>query len=385
MTAAAIEPVALLRKLGDSYRHVEQDHQRQPPRSATRRRLESELQGIADHFERLLAEWVTDDGLRARWREFLHGRAPAPDQPQLPPPPLFKGRTDAGAAIEIRPVPDGYDILVGGARVDHGSVPWHLDPDMHEPVQIGEHACAESFDAPPEAIAALAEFASGRAGPPWRWARELIEDGLIDPELALTPRGKRCLARAHPVHEPAPGPRNFCVVVADTARARVLVLDLARDIAAPATSELVEVAAITNPMLRARDVDVLSDSRTGQRGGGRASPRGTPLRTTIDHREQRRREVARHFAMRVVEEAAAVWSRYPSCELVVAASPVMLGLLRPAIERKIGPTDQVRVHELARDLTKLPGPRLHDQLSEAGLVPARGRAAPLQPAPGLPV
>jgi protein required for attachment to host cells len=169
------------------------------------------------------------------------------------------------------------------------------------------------------------------------------------------------------------------VVVADAARARVLVLDVEQDGGITVTSDLVEVAEITNPTLRARNVDVLSDSGGGRRGGA-----STPLHGTPDHRDQHRREVERHFAAQIAEEAAAIWSRYPSCELVVVASPVMLGLLRPAIERKIGPTDRIELHELARDLTKLAGPKLHDQLADAGLVPVRGRQPPLRPTPGLP-
>jgi protein required for attachment to host cells len=379
MTRHATQPIEMLRKLGDSYRHVEQEHERQPLQSATRRRLWHEMHGIEDHFERLLVEWVTEDNMRERWRAFLHGRASAPEQPRTSSPPLFKGHTDAGATIEIRPVSDGYDIIVDGARIDHGEVPWHLDPDMRGPVQIGEHACEESFDAPPAAVESLAEFVAGRAASPWRWARELLEDGLIDPDVALTPRGKRCLERSVPVKHPAPGPRNFCVVVADAARARVLLLDVEHDGGGTETSELIEVAEITNPVLRARNVDVLSDSGTGRRGGAR-----TPLHSPPDHRDQHRRELVRHFAAQIAEEAAAIWSRYPSCQLVVVASPVMLGLLRPAIERKIGPTDRVEIHDLARDLTKLAGPKLHDQLAEAGLVPVRGRHPPLQPTPGLP-
>jgi protein required for attachment to host cells len=379
MTKLSIEPIDLLHKLGDQYRHVEQEHQRQPPRSATRHRIAAELQSIQDHFERLLVEWVADDGLRTRWREFLYGREPAPDSPRLPPPPLFKGRTDAGATIDIRPVPDGYDVIVDGARLDHSSAPWHLDPDMRGPVQIGGHACEEIFDAPEPAVRELTEFLAGRAGPPWRWARELLEDGLIDAALALTPRGKRCLERARPVSEPAPRVRNHCVLVADAARARVWVLDADGGGNAPSIFELVEVAEITNPILRARDVEVVSDSGTGRRGGAK-----TPIHAPPDHRDHRRRDLERHFAAQVAEEAAAVWRRYPSCELIVAASPVMLGLLRPALARQIRVTDQVHVRELPRDLTKLTGPALHDLLAEDELLPPRGRRPPVLPTPGQP-
>ena len=380
MMTSAIEPIELLRTLGDHYRHVEQEHGREPTRSATRHRIAAEMQGIQDHFERLLTEWVPDDGLRTRWREFLHGHEEAPGAPKLPSPPLFKGRTDAGAVLEIRPVSDGYDIIVDGARIDHSEVPWRLEPDMRGPTQIGDHACEETFDAPEPAIHALADFRADPAAAPWRWARELVEDGLIDTELALTPRGKRCLARSHPVAEPAPHARNYCVLVADAARARVLLLGVEPAAVGPATSELVDVAEITNPMLRARDVELLADSGTGRRGGAK-----TPLHATPDHRDHHRREIERQFAVRVAEEAASVWRRYPSCELIIAASPVMLGLLRPAIDKQLHPKDRIAVRELARDLTKLTGPKLHDLLAEAELIPARGRHAPLVPTPGLPL
>jgi protein required for attachment to host cells len=149
------------------------------------------------------------------------------------------------------------------------------------------------------------------------------------------------------------GPRadNVCVVVADAARARVLVLE----------SELVDVSEITNPILRARGAP-------GQSGSGAG-----------------RRDVDRHFAAEIAEEAAGVWSLYPSCELILVASPGMLGLLRTAIANKIEPTDRIAVHELARDLTKLAGPKLHDDLAEAGLIPPRGWQGASPSAPGLPV
>jgi protein required for attachment to host cells len=379
MIKHAIDPIDLLRKLGDHYRHVEQEHQRQPLRSATRHRIATEMEGIQEHFERLLVQWVVDEGLRAQWHEFLHGRSAAPTTPRLPSPPLFKGRSDVGAVIEIRPASEGYDIFVDDTRVDHSSVPWHLDPDMRGPVQIGDHAYEETFDAPEPAVRALAELRADHAAPPWRWARELLEDGLIDGEFALTPRGKRCLERARPVNEPAPGVRNYCVLVADAARARLWVLDADRSADGPAIFELVDVAEITNPMLRARDVDLVSDSGTGRRGGAR-----TPLHATPDHRDHHRRDIERHFAGQVAEEAAAVWRRYPSCELVVAASPVMLGLLRPAIDRQIRVNDQIHLRELSRDLTKLTGPALHDLLAKDRLLPERGRRAPMVSTPGLP-
>ncbi|MGE5184213.1 MAG: host attachment protein [Acidobacteriota bacterium] len=377
MNKPAFEPLDLLRRLGDAYRHVEQEHLREPTsRSATRNRLAAQMRVLEGHFERLLAEWTTDEALRASWREFLHGRGPAPDQPHVAIPPLFRGRSDAGSLVEIRPVRDGYDIIVDGARSDHSSVPWHLDPDTRGPVRVGGHAFEETFDAAPDAIAALGEFLAGRGEPPWAWARELFEDGLVDPELALTPRGRRCFERMRGAAQPPARARNTCVLVADAARARVLALELDRE---SATSQLVELISLTNPQLRAVDSAAVSDSGSGRRGGAK-----TPLHSTPDHRDHRRRDIERHFAAVIAEEAAAIWRRYPSCELVVVAPPVMLGLLRPAIDRQLRAKDRVAIREVSGDHTKLTAPRLHDLLAGSGLVPERGRRPPILPAPGLP-
>lgn len=164
-----------------------------------------------------------------------------------------------------------------------------------------------------------------------------------------------------------PGPRTFCVVVADAAHARVLVLEPDRDTGDTAASELVELAEITNPMVRARSVATLTRSN-GRRG--RTPPQG------IAEYHAHRRDIERHFAAEIAEEAAAVWSCYPPCELIVAAGPAMLAALRPAIQSKTGgPIDPGAVHELARDLIKLSGPRLHDELAGAGLLPPRGAVA----------
>jgi protein required for attachment to host cells len=151
---------------------------------------------------------------------------------------------------------------------------------------------------------------------------------------------------------PVSGPRTFCVAVADAAHARVLVLEPDRETGDAAASELVEVAEITNPRVRAR-------SAAG--------------------RSYDRRDIERLFAAEIAEEAAAVWSCYPPCELIVAASPAMLAALRSAIRARIegsiaGSIAPSGIHELARDLVKLSGPRLRDELAGAGLVPARGTA-----------
>ncbi|MDB4954169.1 MAG: hypothetical protein JWO36_1738 [Myxococcales bacterium] len=192
MEAQRIQPIDLLRTLGQKYQHMRNDLHHLSRDSGPHRRLGHKLDEITGHFERLLGEWVRDESLRTHWREFFHGREAPPDEPAVPASPVFKGRTEAGAIVIVRPAPDGYDIIVDGALLDRGTASWNFDPDIRTPIRIADRTYEEIFDAPPIAIAALRQFILG-GEPPWPWARELIEDGLIDTELALTSRGRRRL------------------------------------------------------------------------------------------------------------------------------------------------------------------------------------------------
>jgi hypothetical protein len=367
MTASII---ALLRQLASHHRRLEQDHLREAPRGKMRRHLAQEMRDVAQRFDRLLGHWVGDEGLRGAWLRHLHEGAPAPDEPRLASaPPTFRGATEAGAIVDVRASPGGgYDIRVDGALVRHEQVPWHLDPDLVEPVEILGHACREVFAAPDAAVRALAAFAgTPGAEPPWDWARVLVEDGLVSLDFALTPRGRRRLAGVGRIGEVSAG-RRFCVLVADSARARILVIAGGDADLEPTRSALTEVAALTSPERRARDSELFSDPRPGLR---RAGPHG-PRHGTDDHRERERREARRRLAELAAAEADAVCRRTGASRLVVAASPAMLGLLRPALDRCSGASPLARV-ERARDLSMLTPPAIHDALAQAGLLPPRTR------------
>jgi protein required for attachment to host cells len=322
-------------------------------------------------FERLLSQWVNDEELRERWRCHLHEGAPAPGEPLFTPPPLFKGLTPSNAAIELRRASDGgYDIILDGAHAGHETVPWHLDPDTAEPVLIGDHSCREVFDAPAQAIDELEAFLpTSGATPPWRWARELMEDGLIDADFALTPRGRRCLARGRRPAAAQSRRSNFCVILADAARARILTMESSRGALEPTLDALVEVADLTRPERRARDSEVFTDTRPGLRREGAHGPR----HGVSDRRDQHRHETDRRFAEQVADEAARIWSGYHACRVLVVASPAMLGLLRPAIARRTRGASPHDIHELDRDLTRLATPAVHDALAAATLLPPRAR------------
>ena len=360
-----IQPGELLRRLGENFRHIKAEHQRESPHGATRRRLEADMSEIAGS---LLDPRPV--GARRGAPRTLAGVSPRTRNrrriPMIAPPPLFVGTTEANVRLEVRPNPtDGYDILADGARIDHGGVHWRVNADMIGVTRIGDFVCIEIFEASGEAIWALGDFLTGRGQPPWRWARELVEDGLVDSEFALTARGKRCLQP--PPISPEPRERNICILIADAARARVFVVETETVGTDNLLRRLVEVAGITNPALRARDAEALSESRPGLRREG--APRSGRVMRSAIIREARRREAERRFAARIAEEAAGVWRRYPNSELVIAASPVMLGLLRPAIERQ----------GRAGDMSRNPRARARSHEARTGdgaRHPRRGRTHP---------
>jgi protein required for attachment to host cells len=71
--------------------------------------------------------------------------------------------------------------------------------------------------------------------------------------------------------------------------------------------------------------------------------------------------------------------------VAIVASPSMLGALRPVLERTQAGPQRWSIHELARDLTRLAPPAIHDALAADGLLPPRGRMPPTVPQPGRPV
>lgn len=369
------DPFQQLAELGRAFRHVQAEHEREAPQGARRRRQRAEMERLTRDFERVLAHWVHDDALRDAWRSYFRSGTDEPEQPRLAAPPLFRGRAQAGAVIELRGAPDGgYDLVVDGAVAEHHETPWHLEPERIEPIQIGEWTCTELFEAPDEAVGALRAFlARPGAEPPWEWARPLYEDGLIDRDFAVTPRGARRVAERRGA-EPEPARRNnFCVLLVDAARARVLTLASRTPRSEPTTASLEDVADIANPLLRARDAERFSDTRPGTR---REGPHG-PRHGVSDRREGHRRDSERHFAEQVVRDAAQIWQRFPSCTIVVVANPKMLGLVRPAIARALRGPSPYDVVELSRDLTKHPAAAVHDALAEAELLPPRGRRPPV--------
>lgn len=371
------DPIHRLTELGREYRHLREEHDREAAHGASRRQLEGEMKRLIARFERLLEHWVHDAALQDAWRAYFHHGADRPDEPRLSAPPLYRGRTEAGAVIEIQPASDGgYDLLVDGARVEHHEIPWDLEPELIDPIQLGEHTCNETFSASDEAVAALRTFhEQSRTSPPWAFACELYEDGLVDADFALTPRGVRRLARGEGPRATEGERANFCVVLANAARARILTLESAVPQGRPTSATLNEVADVRNPESRARDSEQFSDTRPGLR---REGPHG-PRHGVSDRRDAHRDEAVRRFVERIADEAAGVWSRFRTCTIILVAGPRALGVLRPAVARRLHGKTPYEVAELPRDLSNLAAPAVHDALAGADVLPPPERLPPINP------
>lgn len=152
---------------------------------------------------------------------------------------------------------------------------------------------------------------------------------------------------------------DYCVVVADGARARLFTL---RDAAVGGGGpSLVEISDLANPELAA---EVLKGDE--KRGHSVASASSGP-HGFEDHRDRHRQEGERRFAKQVAAEAATVVGREKAGCLVVAADARMLGHLREALNLPA----TVRISEVAKDLTKLAPQELQGHLAADNALPAR--------------
>jgi hypothetical protein len=187
----------VLQTLARHYHHLQNEHKRAGFESGVRRRIEEQLLGVRERFDRLLEEWVPDTELQQAWREHLHNRVAAPAGPAAIRPLVFRGRSEAAAVVEVRGKGgDELEVEIDGSVVARiagekdftpviPSFRWRFDGVEFE----------ELFDVSTEALDALADSLREDQPPPWEHATELLADGLIDTHAALTPRGRRALSR----------------------------------------------------------------------------------------------------------------------------------------------------------------------------------------------
>ena len=157
---------------------------------------------------------------------------------------------------------------------------------------------------------------------------------------------------------------KYCVVVASGAQARFFILEPAEFPELGIGPNLVERGELIFPEKEIARRDLYTDSKTGR---GRA-PHGGPSHGYDDHRSQHEDELERRFARKVLEKTRRVAEANKArCVMLVAPSR-MLGLLRQHLDiiRKRG----MKVHGLAKDVTKFSPKQIHDYLAREQLLPA---------------
>jgi hypothetical protein len=184
------------------YHHLQNEHKRAPVESAPRRHIENRLLDVRSRFDRLLEEWVPEPDLRRAWVEHLHSRAPMPDGPPGARPLVYAGvaevtgsrleiRGESGEELEARIDGALVERLAGQRDVATTTAPLRFRLDGVRYTEI--------FASPAEALQALDGFLEDELQPPpWDFARELLADGIVDTNFALTTRGRRALASRAP-------------------------------------------------------------------------------------------------------------------------------------------------------------------------------------------
>lgn len=152
---------------------------------------------------------------------------------------------------------------------------------------------------------------------------------------------------------------DYCVVVADGARARLFSLTAAA--AGGGGPNLVEIADLANPDLAAAVL------KGGQKSGHNVASASSGSHGFEDHRDRHRVESERRFAKQIMTEMALVVGRERAGALVLAAEKQMLSHLREALHLPA----TVRVSEVPKDLVKLAPQELHAHLAADNALPAR--------------
>ena len=143
---------------------------------------------------------------------------------------------------------------------------------------------------------------------------------------------------------------EYCVVVAEGARARFFTLEPAEVPELSGGPDLVEHDALANPQHRAHDDSIYANTR-----GGRYRTSGGQGHGYDEHRQ-------RH-ASRLDNLARSNGTR----RIILCAEKRMLGVLRGVVSAPPG----TEIVEVGKDLAKLPTPELHRHLARDGHIPGR--------------
>jgi protein required for attachment to host cells len=164
---------------------------------------------------------------------------------------------------------------------------------------------------------------------------------------------------------------SYCVVLADALRARIFTLEPADVPALESGPNLVERRDLVNPEREMPERDLWSDAKSGRNRTAGGAAQGGAAHGYDDHREKHAEEIVARFARETSEAVAEVAAEQQASQLVLVAESRMLGLLRPALG--VALKGEVKVQEVAKNLSKLSPTELHTRLADEGFLPKRQR------------
>jgi protein required for attachment to host cells len=157
---------------------------------------------------------------------------------------------------------------------------------------------------------------------------------------------------------------TWCIVTADGSRARFFTLRAQELPQLEGGPDLVEHEDLFNP-----EQLVKPSERYATPSGRHRPPGGSLPHAYDDHRMNNAAENEARFARQVAEKVSLFTENLGAQHLVVSADPRLLGMLRRELSRRLAANLDVR--EVARDVSGLTRPQIHEQLSEAGVLPRR--------------
>jgi len=185
------DPVEMLKEIAHRYHHFKQENKHKGPVSSRNRQHQQVLRQLERDFESVVDRWVRDDRLHDAWLAHFYHFAPAPRGPLMPKPPLFRGRDRAGRSAELIPAEDSYELIIEGKPVQR-LARVRLPGRRLRALNVSGDEFEETFAASAEARAALREYTENpERGAPWQHLGDLYSDGIVDPNFALTSRGRR--------------------------------------------------------------------------------------------------------------------------------------------------------------------------------------------------
>lgn len=158
---------------------------------------------------------------------------------------------------------------------------------------------------------------------------------------------------------------KYLILATDGARARFFRLQETDTPEVEGGPDLVETQAQINPELELHGGNIFSATKSGSY----RSPGNGKTHAYDDHRSSHFKEAQKRFAHKIAEDLTKEAEKPGTKEIVIIAPPPMLGDLRPSLKEL--KNKDFTLHEVRKDMAKMDTTKLHNNLANDGIIPAR--------------